>query len=104
MYPTASAPQYAFGPGLAPVPMPGMARGGLAALANQYRKGGRIRYFEDGGDSSSDGGGGGNSSTDGSGGAGGDSGAGIGADGGSAPSEGVTPVMMAVLVVAMKPV
>jgi hypothetical protein len=50
MYPTASAPQYAFGPGLAPVPMPGMARGGLAALANQYRKGGRIRYFEDGGD------------------------------------------------------
>jgi hypothetical protein len=56
MYPTASAPQYAFGPGLAPVPMPGMARGGLAALANQYRKGGKIRYFEDGGDSSATGG------------------------------------------------
>lgn len=52
MYPTASAPQYAFGPGLAPVPMPGMAQGGLAALANRYRKGGGIRYFEDGGDAS----------------------------------------------------
>ena len=50
MYPTASAPQYAFGPGLAPVPMPGMAGGGLAALANQYRRGGRIRYYEEGGD------------------------------------------------------
>lgn len=95
MYPTASAPQYAFGPSLAPVPMPGMVGGGLAALANQYRKGGRIKYFEDGGDSSDGGddggGGGGNSSTDGSGGAGGDSGAGIGADGGSAPSEGGGP-------------
>jgi len=62
MYPTASAPQYAFGPGLAPVPMPGMAQGGLAALANQYRKGGRIRYYEEGGattggaDSSTEGG------------------------------------------------
>jgi hypothetical protein len=52
MYPTASAPQYAFGPGLAPVPMPGMARGGLAALANQYRKGGKIKYFEEGGEGS----------------------------------------------------
>ena len=50
MYPTASAPQYAFGPGLAPVPMPGMAGGGLAALARQYRKGGRIKYFEEGGE------------------------------------------------------
>ena len=55
MYPTASAPQYAFGPGLAPVPMPGMARGGLAALANQYRKGGGVRYFEDGGDAATGG-------------------------------------------------
>ena len=50
MYPTASAPHYAFGPGLAPVPMPGMASGGLAALANQYRRGGGVRYFEEGGD------------------------------------------------------
>ena len=33
MYPTASAPQYAFGPSLAPVPMPMMAEGGLAAAA-----------------------------------------------------------------------
>lgn len=60
MYPTASAPQYAFGPGLAPVSMPGMARGGLAALANQYRKGGRIRYYEEGGET-----GGADSSTEG---------------------------------------
>jgi len=51
MYPTASAPQYAFGPSLAPVPMLGMARGGLAALANQYRRGGGVRYFEEGGES-----------------------------------------------------
>jgi len=55
MYPTASAPQYAFGPSLAPVPMLGMARGGLAALANQYRKGGKIKYFEEGGDSATGG-------------------------------------------------
>jgi hypothetical protein len=27
-----------------------MARGGLAALANQYRKGGKIKYFEEGGE------------------------------------------------------
>ena len=52
MYPTASAPQYAFGPSLAPVPMLGMAGGGLAALANQYRKGGKIKYFEEGGEGS----------------------------------------------------
>ena len=61
MYPTASAPQYAFGPGLAPVPMPGMAGGGLAALANQYRRGGGVRYFEEGGDAT----GGADSSTEG---------------------------------------
>jgi len=48
-------PQYAYQ--TAPMNMPLMAHGGLAALANQYRKGGKIRYFEDGGDSSSDGGG-----------------------------------------------
>ena len=41
MYPTASAPQYAFGPGLAPVPMPGMASGGLASLP--------VKRFQDGG-------------------------------------------------------
>ena len=81
MYPTASAPQYAFGPGLAPVPMPGMARGGLAALANQYRKGGRIRYFENGGDSSPTGGA--DSSTEGGAGA-----AFGGANDGSSPSGG----------------
>ena len=41
MYPTASAPQYAFGPGLAPVPMPGMASGGLASLpVKRFQKGG----------------------------------------------------------------
>jgi len=78
MYPTASAPQYAFGPALAPVPMPGMAGGGLAALANQYRKGGRIRYFEDGGDAT----GGADSSTEGGAGA---------AFGGSDPGPGPGP-------------
>ncbi len=41
MYPTASAPQYAFGPALAPVPMPGMASGGLAALpVKRFQRGG----------------------------------------------------------------
>ena len=41
MYPTASAPQYAFGPGLAPVPMSGMASGGLASLpVKRFQKGG----------------------------------------------------------------
>ena len=41
MYPTASAPQYAFGPGLAPVPMPGMASGGLASLpVKRFQSGG----------------------------------------------------------------
>jgi hypothetical protein len=30
--------------------MPGMAGGGLAALANQYRRGGGVRYYEEGGD------------------------------------------------------
>ena len=44
-YPTIAQPQYGFAP-----TMPGMARGGLAALANQYRKGGGVRYFEEGGD------------------------------------------------------
>jgi hypothetical protein len=62
MYPTASAPQYAFGPSLAPVSMPGMAGGGLAALANQYRRGGGVRYFEEGGDAAT---GGADSSTEG---------------------------------------
>jgi len=80
MYPTASAPQYAFGPSLAPVPMPGMASGGLAALANQYRKGGRIRYFEEGGDSSDSATGGADSSTEG--------GAGAAFGGGSDPGPG----------------
>jgi len=47
-------PQYAYQ--TAPMNMPLMAHGGLAALANQYRKGGKIRYFEDGGDSSATGG------------------------------------------------
>ena len=46
-YPTIAQPQYGFAP-----TMPGMAGGGLAALANQYRKGGGVRYFEEGGDSS----------------------------------------------------
>jgi hypothetical protein len=32
--------------------MPLMAHGGLAALANQYRKGGKIKYFEEGGEGS----------------------------------------------------
>ncbi len=50
-YPTIGQPQYGFAP-----TMPGMARGGLAALANQYRKGGKIKYFEEGGDSSPTGG------------------------------------------------
>jgi hypothetical protein len=79
MYPTASAPQYAFGPGLAPVPMPGMASGGLAALANQYRRGGRIRYYEEGGDTGDSATGGADSSTEGGAGA---------AFGGSDPSPG----------------
>jgi hypothetical protein len=35
--------------------MPLMAHGGLAALANQYRKGGKIKYFEEGGDSATGG-------------------------------------------------
>ena len=41
MYPTASSPQYAFGPSLAPVPMPMMAGGGLASLP--------VRRFQSGG-------------------------------------------------------
>jgi hypothetical protein len=49
-YPTIGQPQYGFAP-----TMPGMAGGGLAALANQYRKGGRIKYFEDGGDATTGG-------------------------------------------------
>jgi len=66
MYPTASAPQYAFGPSLAPVSMPGMAGGGLAALANQYRRGGKVRYYEEGGDTGDSGAtGGADSSTEG---------------------------------------
>ena len=44
-YPTIAQPQYGFAP-----TMPGMAGGGLAALANQYRKGGGVRYYEEGGD------------------------------------------------------
>jgi hypothetical protein len=80
MYPTASAPQYAFGPGLAPVPLPGMARGGLAALANQYRRGGGVRYFEEGGDAAT---GGADSSTEG--------GAGAAFGGGSDPGPGPGP-------------
>ena len=43
MYPTASAPQYAFGPSLAPVPMPMMASGGLASLpAQRFQSGGGV--------------------------------------------------------------
>lgn len=83
MYPTASAPQYAFGPGLAPVPMPGMAGGGLAALANQYRKGGRIRYFEDGGDAGDSGATGGADSS-----AEGGAGAAMGGSDGPGPGDG----------------
>ena len=41
MYPTASAPQYAFGPALAPVPMPMYKGGGLASLP--------VRKFQSGG-------------------------------------------------------
>ena len=36
MYPTAFSPQYAFGPSLAPVPMPMMASGGLASLPTKH--------------------------------------------------------------------
>jgi hypothetical protein len=56
-YPTIGQPQYGFAP-----TMPGMARGGLAALANQYRRGGGIRYYEEGGDTT---GGGADASTEG---------------------------------------
>jgi len=43
MYPTASSPQYAFGSGLAPVPMPMMASGGLASLpAQRFQSGGGV--------------------------------------------------------------
>jgi len=56
-YPTIGQPQYGFAP-----TMPGMAGGGLAALASQYRKGGRIRYYEEGGESAT---GGADSSTEG---------------------------------------
>ena len=59
-----------------------MAHGGLAALANQYRKGGGVRYFEEGGDSAT---GGADSSTEGGAGAamgGGNEGPGTGNDAG----------------------
>jgi len=53
-------PQYAYQ--TAPMNMPLMAHGGLAALANQYRRGGGVRYFEEGGDAAT---GGADSSTEG---------------------------------------
>jgi hypothetical protein len=71
-YPTIGQPQYGFAP-----TMPGMARGGLAALANQYRRGGGVRYFEEGGDSAT---GGADSSAEGG------AGAAFGGDSSSGPS------------------
>jgi hypothetical protein len=73
-YPTIGQPQYGFAP-----TMPGMAGGGLAALANQYRRGGGVRYFEEGGDSAT---GGADSSTEGGAGASGVGGVGGGGGGG----------------------
>jgi hypothetical protein len=74
-YPTIGQPQYGFAP-----TMPGMASGGLAALANQYRRGGGVRYFEEGGDAAT---GGADSSTEG--------GAGAAFGGGSDPGPGPGP-------------
>jgi hypothetical protein len=52
MYPTASSPQYAFGSGLAPVPMPVYKRGGevketygLDNIAEMIRQRGRGRRY-----------------------------------------------------------
>jgi len=77
-YPTIGQPQYGFAP-----TMPGMAGGGLAALANQYRRGGGVRYYEEGGDTGdSSPTGGADSSTEGG------AGAAFGGDPGPGPSGG----------------